>query len=192
MNCDLSNEYMMKYFDGEKNEIEEAKFKQHLKTCRKCCEEYKSMQEIFSALEVEEGVEPPDGFEASVMEKVDKIAAERSRRMSGMLVVLYNTATIVSIILLMVFVADLKQGGVMNAIESLKSYFGSFSNVVSAVFGVSADIFRLLTGALQLVFQVALSIIKSYYQVFIGLTLLLLAIQRLYNYVAASDGRKTQ
>jgi anti-sigma factor RsiW len=192
MNCQTSNDYIMKYFDGEINDLEEAQFRQHLKTCPKCSEEFNCMSEIFGSLETAETIEPPEGFEASVMEKVNKVELARKERNSRMLVLLYNAATAVSILLLMIFVADLKQVSVFNAFEKIGQYFGSFTSAAAAVFGVVGDILRILTGVAGVILDVAVSIVKSYYYVFITLIGLLLAIQRLYAYVAAQDGRKTK
>ena len=192
MNCQTSNDYIMKYFDGEINDIEEAQFRQHMKTCTKCSEEFSCMSEIFGSLEAANTVEPPEGFEASVMEKVEKVELARKDKNSRMLVLLYNAATVVSIILLMIFVADLKQVSVFNAFEKIGQYFGSFTSAAAAVFGVVGDIISLLTGVIGVILDVAVSIVKSYYYIFMTLIGLLLAIQKLYAYVAAQDGREAR
>lgn len=192
MNCELSNEYLMKYFDGEINDIEDAQFKQHLKNCRKCCDEFNCMNEIFTSLEKANTVEPPEDFEARVMEKVDMIENTRREKSARMLVLLYNAATVVSIILLMVFVADLKQISVFSAFNKISEYFGSFSNIAAAVFGVLKDIFQLITGVAGVLLQVAVSVVKSYYYVFVVLLALLLAVQKLFTIVAAQDRRESR
>lgn len=192
MNCEMSKEYIMKYFDGERNDIDEAQFKQHLKTCNSCNDEFNCMEEIFKTLETQTEIEPPDNFEAMVMEKVDAIEQQRSEKYSKRIVILYNLATMISIILLLVFVADLKQVSVFNAFITIGEYFSSFSSATSAVFGVVNDIFRLIGGALYVVFDVAFSIFKSYYYVFLTLAAMLFAIQRLLNYVGTQSGRVTK
>lgn len=191
MNCELSNDYLMKYFDGEINDIEEAQFKQHLKTCSKCSEEFNCMSEIFTSLGTTNTVEPPVDFEARVMEKVDMIENARKEKSARMLVLLYNAATVVSIILLLIFVADLKQVSVFSAFDKINEYFSSFTNIAAAVFGVLKDIFQLITGVVGVIFQVAVSIIKSYYYIFVVLLALLLAIQKLFTIVAAQDRRES-
>lgn len=191
MNCETAKDYMMKYFDGERNDIEEARFRQHLKNCVQCGEEFNCMAEIFSSLETAGTVEPPEDFEAKVMKKVNAVEKARREQSSRMLVLLYNAATVVSIILLMVFVADIRQGGMASAAESIREYFGSFSGILAAVFGVISDVFGLLGGVLAVIVQVFVSIVKTYYYIFIALALVLLAVQRLYAFVAAQDGRKS-
>ena len=191
MNCEISKDYMMKYFDGERNDVEEARFRQHLKNCGKCNEEFNCMAEIFSSLETAGAVEPPEGFEARVMEKVNAVEDARREQSSRMLVFLYNAATVVSIVLLMVFVADVRQGGIVNAVESIKEYFSSFSGILAAVFGVVGDVSGLLAGVVVVILQVFISIVKTYYYIFAVLALLLLAVQRLYVFVEAQDGGKS-
>lgn len=191
MNCTEAKEYMMKYLDGERNDIQEAHFRQHLKACIKCSEEFSCMEEIFTGLEAASIIEPPEDFESRVMEKVNAFEASRREKSSRMLVLLYNIATLVSIALLMVFVADVKQGGIIGAYESIRDYFSSFTGIVSAVAGIVGDILALLGNVVVMMFEVFISLIKSFYYIFIALIVLLLAIQRLYTYVAASDGRKS-
>lgn len=187
MNCELSKDYIMKYFDGERNDIEEVQFKQHLKSCSSCNDEFSCMEEIFKAIETQTEVEPPANFEAMVMEKVGVIEKQRSETYSKRIVLLYNAATVISIILLLVFVADLKQVSLFNAFEKISEYFSSFSSATSAVLGVVSDIFRLIGGALFVVLDVAFSIFKSYYYVFLALVVMLFAIQRLLNYVGTQS-----
>jgi Predicted transmembrane transcriptional regulator (anti-sigma factor) len=191
MNCEMANNYMMKYFDGEVNDIEDAQFRQHLKSCERCRQEYECMDEIFSTLECPVIVEPPDNFEANVMEKVNEIEKKRMDRRTRLLVILYNAAAILAIGLLMVFVVGMRPGGLASAIDSVNGYFGSFNSVTSAVFGIVGDIFKLLGGVLMTILQVFISIVKTYYYVFVTMIVLLLAIQRLYNFVAVHDGRKS-
>lgn len=192
MNCQISSDYMMKHFDGEINETEEAQFRQHLETCEKCSEEFACMSEIFGTLAESNIVEPPEDFEKRVMEKVEKVELARRESNSRMLVLLYNAATAVSIILLLVFVADLKQVSVFNAFEKIGQYFGSFTSAAAAVLGVVGVIFRLLAGVIGVVVDVAVSVVKSYYYIFITLIGLLFAIQKLYAHVEAQDGRGTK
>lgn len=192
MNCQTSNDYMMKHFDGEASDIEEAQFRQHLKTCEKCSEEFACMSDIFGSLKESDIVEPPEDFEKRVMEKVEKVELARRENNSRMLVLLYNAATVVSIILLLVFVADLKQVSVFSAFEKIGQYLGSFTSAAAAVFGVVGAIFRLLGGVIGVIIDVAVSVVKSYYYIFITLIGLLFAIQKLYAYVAAQDGGETK
>lgn len=192
MNCDLSKEYIMKYFDGERIEIEEVQFRQHIKTCSSCGNEFSAMEAIFTTLGAYIDIEPPADFEASVMSKVSEIEKRRSEKRSRRLVLLYNAATLLSIILLLIFVADLKKVSVFSAFEKIGEYFSSFSSATSAVLGVVRDILGLLAGAIFVVADAAFSIFKSYYYVFLSLMLMLFAIRKLLDYVGSWSGRGTK
>ena len=192
MNCEISKDYMMKYFDGELNDMEKVQFRQHLKSCSSCSDEFNYMEAIFTTLDSQTNIEPPASFEAMVMEKVGVIEKQRSEKNSRHLVLLYNGATILSIILLLIFVADLKQVSVFSAFEKIRLYFNSFSSATAAVFGVVQDIFRLFGSALMAVYEVSLSIYKQFYYVFLVLIVMLLAIQKLLNYVVAQSGGRTK
>lgn len=192
MNCEMSKNYIMKYFDGEINDMEEVQFKQHLKSCRSCSDEFNCMESIFTSLEEQTDIKPPSNFEAMVMDKVGVIEKQRSEKNSKRLVLIYNAATLLSIILLLIFVADLKQISVFSAFEKIGEYFNSFSSATAAVLGVVHDILRLIGGALMVVLDVAFSIVKSYYYVFLALIVMLLVIQRLLNYVGTQSGREAK
>lgn len=79
MNCDTSRELMMKYFDGEMDEAGEKQFREHLKTCGDCSDEFSCMEAIFASLDEKVGIEPPDDFEARVMDKVALIENQKGK-----------------------------------------------------------------------------------------------------------------
>lgn len=192
MNCETSKELMMKYFDGEMDEAGEIQLREHLKVCRDCNDEFSCMGAIFTTLDAKVEIEPPEDFEARVMEKVASIEQQRREKSSKRVVLLYNCATLLSIILLFIFVADMKQVSVFSAFERLGEYFGSFSTVTAAVFGVVKDLAGLLVNALVVVADIAFSIVRSYYYVFIVLILTVLAIQRLIHYVGTRTGEEAE
>ncbi|HEX2946018.1 MAG TPA: zf-HC2 domain-containing protein [Clostridia bacterium] len=192
MNCEAVKDYMMKYFDGEQNGPEELQFKQHLKTCTSCSEEFNCMEAIFKTLETKDEIEPPENFEALVMDKVNVIEKVRRENSEKRIVWLYNGATLLSIVLLLVFVADLKQVSVFSAFQRIGEYFNSFSSATAAVAGVVRDLFELLGNALLAVIDVSFSIVRSFYPVFVALILMLFVIQRLLHYVGTHAGRETE
>lgn len=192
MNCETTKDYIMKYFDGELSNIEEAQFRQHLKTCPDCGNEFHCMETIFTALEAKVELEPPADFETRVMDRVESIEKERREKSSKRIVWLYNASTLLSIILLLIFVADLKQVSILSAFDKIAGYFGSFSSAATAVAGVVKDLFGLISNALMVVADVAFSIIKSYYYVFLALIIIVLAIQRLLHFVGTYGGRESE
>lgn len=191
MNCDLANELIMKYFDGENNDIEEAQLKQHLKTCKHCNDEFKCMNEIFESVENTNTVEPPESFELKVMEKVECFESKRKEKNANLLVILYNAATVLSIVLMIIFVADIKHINIYSSFHKIVEYFNSFTSVASALLGVVNDLFIVISGIVATLYRVVLSIGKAYYGVFILLLVLLFVIQRLFVIVAAKDWGKS-
>ncbi len=192
MNCDTSKEYIMKHFDGELSDSEGLQFREHLEKCSECNAEFNCMKAIFTTLDTKAEIEPPADFEAKVMDKVAIIEKERREKNARSIVWLYNGAMILSIVLLLVFVADLKQVSVFSAFEKLGEYFNSFSSATEAVVGVVGDIFGLLGSALRAVIEVAFSIFKSYYYVFITLLIMLFGIQKLLHYVGTHGGGEAE
>jgi len=192
MNCETSKEYIMKYFDGELGKDDEEQFRQHLRDCGECSYEFGCMEAIFTAMEEKAEIEPPENFEEMVMDKVALFEKKRREKNERQIVWLYNAAALLSIILLLVFVADLKQVSVFSAFEQIGEYFNSFSSATSAVIGVVGDLFGLIGNAILVVFDVAISIIRSYYYVFLTLIVLLFGIQRLLRYVGTYVGREAK
>jgi predicted anti-sigma-YlaC factor YlaD len=192
MNCDISKEYMMKHFDGELNEAERVQFREHLEECSECRDEFNCMKAIFTTLDTKAEIEPPDDFEARVMDKVASIENERREKNAKRIVWLYNSAMVLSIVLLLIFVADLKQVSVFSAFEKLGEYFSSFSSAAEAVMGVVKDLFALLGSALMAVIEVSFTIVKSYYYVFIVLLTMVFVIQKLLHYVGTHGGEETE
>jgi anti-sigma factor RsiW len=192
MNCDQSKKYMMKHFDGELTEAESKQFREHLEECSDCNAEFHCMEAILTTLDTKTEIEPPADFEARVMDKVAVIEKERREKSARTIVWLYNGAMVLSIVLLLVFVADLKQVSLLGAFEKLGAYFSSFSSATEAVLGVVGDLFTLLGSALLAVIQVSFSIARSYYYVFIALAAMLLVIQRLLHYVGTHGGEETE
>lgn len=183
MNCETSKDYIMKHFDGELSEADEEQFRKHLRNCSECSDEFSYMEAIFTTLSVKAEIEPPANFEEMVMDKVTVFEKERKEKNAKQIVWLYNGASLLSIILLLFFVADLKQVSVLNAFEQIGEYFNSFSSATSAVLGVVRDLFGLIGNAIMVVLDVAFSIIRSYYYVFLILIIMLFGIQKLLHYV---------
>ncbi len=71
MNCDQSNDYMMKYLDGDLSDKEHAELIHHINKCSTCCTEFQTYNSIVKSLEEDKGIEPPEDFEIKVMSKIN-------------------------------------------------------------------------------------------------------------------------
>lgn len=192
MNCAQASEHMMKCFDGEFNDIENAQFRQHLKNCEKCAADYESMRNILSILESDGAAEPPEDFESRIMEKVNIIEERKKRNTSRWLTLLYNASTLVSIVLLLLYVANLKEINIISGLDGVGEYFTSLSGIVVGLFAIVTSIYGLVLNVLGVIVQVFVTLVKSYYHIIITMLALLLAIQKTFFVVVDRNGRETR
>ena len=178
MNCKLSDDYTMRYFDGSLNDIEIAKLKQHLKTCRKCSIEFKNMDEIVTFLETRDTVEPPEGFVADVMKKVSSIGALSRKRTDRWLILLYNFTTIVSVVLLAIYAISLKEVSMLELLKQAGKVFSSFSSMVSGFRSIFTGAYNIVTGLTGALLNTAVILCREYYHVLIILLAMLVAVQK--------------
>ncbi|HEX2926181.1 MAG TPA: hypothetical protein VHP38_07980 [Ruminiclostridium sp.] len=172
MKCSESQDYMMKFFDKNINDIEEAQLKQHIKSCTKCSEEFLSLKEIFTEIEQDSAIEPPEDFELQVMNRIEKEAVMYTKPAHENLYV-YNILLItVSFVFVILFSGILYEAvkhplalmqDVHIAIDLSKEFFSAAVTMIKgigiALMGVTASIY------------------KTYYYAYILLGILLLVIQ---------------
>lgn len=70
MQCREISDLMMKYFDGNINEIELERLTKHNKGCRQCADEFDALKEAIFAVEDMPELEIPEGFETRIMGKI--------------------------------------------------------------------------------------------------------------------------
>ncbi len=108
MNCNLNQEYMMKYLESSANDIESAQFKQHLKTCISCKKEFEEMEKVFEVLNAREIVEPPQNFEAGIMSKIRNFESVKKKVKDTRIAFMYMGGTIILTILFMLIFVNAK------------------------------------------------------------------------------------
>jgi uncharacterized membrane protein YiaA len=110
----------MKYFDGSVNDLEKQELKQHLKTCKKCCDEFESLKDIFNCLEEEDNhIEPPVDFEERVMEKVNEYETSRRKKVDGFLMLIYGITVLILGVFTVVFAIRIKGSGTLESFASI-------------------------------------------------------------------------
>lgn len=166
MNCEQSQELMMKYFDGDFNDIEKQQFKQHLMMCGKCNEDFKQLGSILNFLGDAVDVEPPQDFEANVMEKVHAFELEKKKKTGKILILLYNLTVVISVALLIVFFAGTKGVTIPETLKLIDICADSLAGTISAMLGALTTVFSLMAGVFRTLFQVGFSIITDYYYIF--------------------------
>ncbi len=188
MTCNNAQTIMMKYFDRNINDIEEAQLKQHMKTCNNCTQEFTSLKDIFDLVEADtcETIVPPADFEVQVMSRLKKEVPLYSKY-NGDNSYVYN---ILAIALSFVFVILL--GGLLlevtksplNFIVMIQDFFSAAIQYVSLIF----DAFK---GIIIATVGVAVSAYQNYYYVYIVLAILLFVIQRIYVYIISDNNGGT-
>jgi len=187
MNCERSQELMMKYFDGDINDIENQQFKQHLTICEKCREDFEQLGSIFNSIKDATDVEPPENFEANVMENIHAFEMEKRKKTGRILMLLYNLATVVSVVLLIVFFAGTRGVTIQEAMRLADICAGSLAGTVSAMFSALTAFISLVTGVFRTLFQIGFSIITEYYYIFLTLMAILVAIQKMLFVLVEQD-----
>lgn len=175
MKCVDSHNFIMKFFDKELNDIEEAQLKQHLKNCKNCSEEFNSLKEIFDIVEQDSGIEPPEDFELQVMSRIANEAKIYKKPIDNNLFA-YNILLIsVSLVFVIIFAGTLWEifKTPINLIQIMNRFVDySRDFIVSAI-----SMFR---GIVIAVSSVAASIYKTYFFGYIVLGFLLLVTQGVF------------
>jgi len=71
--CDKYNDAMMKYMDGNLDNAEEAKLRQHMDACTDCAEDFAAYSDILQGFDNMEIVEAPADFAPAVMAQVSSL-----------------------------------------------------------------------------------------------------------------------
>ncbi|WP_024833158.1 anti-sigma factor family protein [Ruminiclostridium josui] len=185
MNCNESQNYIMRYFDKDLNDIEQAKLKQHLKNCEQCSEEFSNMQQIFTEIEQDtEFPEPPEDFELQVMNRIEKEAYMYQKQKDDNVFVYNILLVAVSLIFVIVFGSILWEAlnKPIGLIQQTHLAFETVKDFLSATVSM-------IKGLTIAVVGVTASIYKTYYYAYLILGILLLVTQGLFiRMVKAGNG----
>ncbi len=188
MTCNNAQTLMMKYFDKNINDIEEAQLKQHIKTCNNCTQEFTSLKDIFDLVEADtcEKILPPADFEVQVMSRLKKEVPLYSKY-NGDNSYVYN---ILAIALSFVFVI-LLGGLLLEVIKSPLNFIVMIEDFFSTAILYISLIFDAFKGIIIATLAVAVSAYQNYYYVYIVLAILLFVIQRIYVYIISDNNGGT-
>lgn len=176
MKCSEAQNYMMKYFDRDINDLEEMKLKQHIKTCEKCTGEFSGLKEIFAGIEEDSiPIEPPEDFELQVMNRIqnETVMYKKAYR---------STRDIYNVLLATVsFIFVILFGGLLWEIFdhpiALIQNIMMISNFAKELCTAAITMFKGMSIAIV---GVAASIYSTYYYAYILMGILLLVIQRVF------------
>lgn len=174
MNCIQSNEYMMKYLDGELIDSEHAELIHHINKCSVCCAEFQEYNSIVKSLEEDKGIEPPDDFEITVMRRISLMDDYKKLKKEKNLILLYFLSSILfslGIIVCAVFMKDY-------VLEILK-YVGIPTGITYTVYGILSNIENAVKLLIRFVYCFD-SMFSDIYYVLIGL-FVIAAMSKIYN-----------
>lgn len=175
MKCNEAQNNMMKFFDKNINDIEEAQLKQHIKNCKNCADEFLCLKEIFSEIETDSEVEPPEDFELQVMSRLEKEVVMYAKPASQNTFV-YNILLAAVTFTFVIIFGGIIYEAIKQPIELLQKV--QFTLDLSKEF-LSAAV-SMIKGIGIAIMGVTTSIYKTYYYLYILLGILLLVIQGVF------------
>lgn len=179
MNCKDIQNLSMRYFDGDLDDMEYARLRQHLQNCPGCLSEFEEMNQVMEAIKLNE-VEPPQGFEAKVMERVCQLEVIRNRRTKTVLTVLYSLTGLLLLMLGVAFAAGLKDLTVYEAVGQLGSYLNSWSGIMFTLYNILKIFYNMISGITDILLQVVIALTKTYYYIFAAMILMLFILKKMY------------
>lgn len=180
MNCNTANEYMMAYFDKETDDIKNAQLKQHLKVCKSCSDEFEKINEIFVFLENDSEIEPPSGFENAVMDKINSHEEERKIKTDRILIAVYGFVTTAIAVVGAALFMNMKEINIYELMEELIGSFDSASSAYIVLGHLFSSMRELLAMITRVFFETLLTIVKTYFYVFIFTAAMGFGVRRLY------------
>lgn len=174
MNCNAHRESMMRFFDGDLDDISRAQLKQHLKTCKECCQEFENLSSILACLEKDNGIEPPLNFEEEVMTKIQALEAIKKRNIR---ILMYAIPILIAISISMLTTAKLMGGFAFDIlVDSIGDYIG-VAGIATKVYNTIEVLFKLSSGVASGIYEVSIAIVRTYYYIFVMLATMLFAIE---------------
>lgn len=183
MKCNNSQNYMMKFFDRDLDDIEEAQLKQHLKICSNCSEEFVTLKEIFADIEQSSEIEPPEDFECQVMSRIEK-ETTMYKNTSEESISVYDILLIAVTFIFVIILGSIPWESLREPINLLhfsELIRGSLTEFFSAAISMGRGIIIAIVG-------VTASIYRTYYYAYIVLGILLfVTLKILFRMVKAAN-----
>ncbi|HHV98356.1 MAG TPA: hypothetical protein GXX36_02080 [Clostridiaceae bacterium] len=180
MNCEQAELFMMKFFDGEYNELEYAIFEEHLKDCEKCALNFANMKEVLSAVETDAMMDPPENFETEVMEKVRRVKSAKRQKPAQWVVIAYKAAAVVSALLLAVFMYGKAGSNISSIMEQMDAYAIPLRGLIQTLLTIIMTLTDGVVDTLQILTLVGTAIVQEYVYILAALILMALGMKKLY------------
>jgi hypothetical protein len=189
MNCNESNEYMMRYFDGNQNDIENAQLKQHVKSCSTCNRDFESLKEIFCAIETKNSIEPPQDFEVNVMEKINALEMTRKKRADAILIFTYSFVTVILTALAVLFMARLNGINIFDLFSTTDKSISSFPDTLFTMANILNTTYHIFIKIADALFQVVNVLTGTYYFMIAILLCFCIMLPKAFTGLAKHGGR---
>lgn len=181
MDCRISSEMMMKYFDGEIGVDDEKLLFQHLESCADCSFEFRELKATFAMLDSVEMEDAPENLEVKVLSSIDEArkSGQRIKKILGVSFVIL--ALWIGFYCLMIYTPFLDTIlGCLNSFFEMINYCFAFAG--NAVYFLLTSFAKALVlgRALDVVIKAALD---SYGLIIAALMLLMAIVLRLYGYM---------
>ncbi|MCX8131344.1 MAG: zf-HC2 domain-containing protein [Clostridia bacterium] len=177
MSCGLYDDSMMKYFDKELNDIETAQFKQHLKGCVSCSEEFEQLSGILGSIEKDIFIEPPLEFEAQVMGKIADLELAERKKPSVIKILILGMGTILTFLMASALIYSILGISIFKLMSYALSDSPTFANIFeSANTAFEGGITSIVEYA-KTVLEVGIVLAKAHYYIVILVAVLLFALQ---------------
>ena len=179
MKCSKANEFMLRYFDANFEKADYEKLKRHLNDCEKCNEEFEFMTDIM--LPGFEQEDAPEGFEGTVMKRIEEIDIKKHQVNTMIFTVAYNIAALISIAFILIFVVG--RGALYNLIieiwhnpELLVSAYAAVVDTAIKAYAVLLELYYTI-GSIS---SITSTIIEALYPIIIAFCAMVLFFHRFY------------
>lgn len=177
MNCDAYRDLMMMHFDGNINDVDFARLKQHMNACASCKSEFMQLESILNSLEEGEIVEPPSDFESQVMTRIKTLEQNKNRNIEALI---YGIPILIIIslpaILLFRFSGSRILDMAINAFEYLLPYPGA-SDVINNIIALLSILASRME---KTMIQLGMGFIKTNQDIIIGLIAVLFVVEWMF------------
>ncbi|WHH58369.1 zf-HC2 domain-containing protein [Petroclostridium sp. X23] len=172
MKCSEVNEMMMKFFDGETNDIDHYYFKQHLKSCPDCAEQYAVLSEVIGFMEEQPLLDPPEDFEECVMQSIRDTSSRKKnflRIPAGLVCLLIGASFLIITVITILFL----QGFSTISLISMILSEGFSIDILNSILLTAENAYRALMVLGNSIFDIYYVLFKNYYDVFFSMAAIL-------------------
>jgi len=169
MKCREAIEAMMKYFDGEINDIDSYRLKQHIKNCSVCSEQYSLLSDAIDYIESQPLLDPEEGFEECVMEEIGQIFIKKKGFSKLSLHLFYAAASAFLLIMMVWMVIFLHSISSLDIIDIVFNS-GSTIDVLNEILIAAESSYKTMVIVGNSVFDIYYVLLKNYYDVLLYIT----------------------